>query len=187
MSKIKFYLKSLFSDIYSIYLERGFAPFQKPLIFAGGVFLIIYFGLYLPSFSKLKAVKNDWDNINSVVPYYDSYIRYKKEISNYKKMLPNYKDKDEWLDYIIRNTAKNNSIVPETITAQREVELGGGLIVANKEVTVTASYHDIGKWIADIENAPIFLTISDFNLRKSDNFMVRVQFKLVTIFIKPGA
>lgn len=174
-------------EIRAIYAEKGMEPFKKPLMMALPIFLVVYFGFYAPSGSKLSQAKDELARYELIAPFYDDYVNYKNSAAQYKKKLPLYKDKAEWLDYIIRSSSQKNAITPETIGAQTESEISGGFLLASRSVSIRADYQTIGKLIADIENSPIFVKVTELNLKKDAQLgVVLAEFKVATVFIKPG-
>lgn len=187
INKIISFLKSSVSEIQSIYAEKGVEPFKKPLIVSVPMFLAVYFGFYSPSGTKLSMARDELARYELMAPFYEDYVNYKNSSAQYKKNLPAYKDKAEWLDYIIRSNSQKNGITPDTIGSQTESEITGGFILAYREVSIRADYQTIGKLVADIENSPVFVKISEFNLKKDAELGVVVaQFKVATVFVKPG-
>lgn len=187
INKIISFFKDSVSDLQSIYAEKGIEPFKKPLAVSIPVFLAVYFGFYSPSGTKLMMARDELARYELLSPFYTDYIGYKNAAAQYKKNLPLYKDKDEWLDYIIRTNSQKNGITPDTISSQTESELTGGFVLATREVTIRADYDTIGKLIADIENSPIFVKITEFDLKKDSELgVVSAQFKISTVFVKPG-
>lgn len=187
INKIISFLKNSVSELQGIYAEKGIEPFKKPLIVALPMFLAVYFGFYSPSGAKLSAAKDELARYELMAPFYDDYISYKNSSAQYKKNLPLYKDKGEWLDYIIRSNSQKNGITPDSIGAQTETDVTGGFLLATRVVSIRADYQTIGKLVADIENSPVFVKITELNLKKDAELGVVVaEFKVATVFAKPG-
>jgi len=188
LNNILDYLKRMFSELYKVYSERGIEPFKKPLIFSVPAFLISYFLIYSPSVIQLNNLKRELKSLETLAPYYNDYASSKQVINSYIGKLPLYKDKDEWLNYIITSTSRKIGISIESLSSQQENEVLGFSIVS-RDVTVTTTYDLIGKWIAEIENSPIYVKITNFNLKKVEGKpgFVSVSFKVTTVVPKPEA
>lgn len=180
------YLKEMLSEISAIYKENGIEPFKKPLMFALPGFLISYFLIYQPSVNQLNNYERELKTLQTLAPYYNDYISAKETINSYRNKLPLYKDKDEWLNFIITSSSKKVGVSIDSLLSQNEVELSGFSVVS-REVMVTTTYELIGKWLVEIENSPIFLKITNFNLKKIESKVgyASVSLKLSTVFIKP--
>lgn len=188
IEKIINFFKDSISEIQSIYAEKGIEPFKKPIMFSVPVFLIVYFGFYSPSVSKVNTLKEEVSRYELLGPLYSDYANYKNALSQHKKNLPLYKDKNEWLDYIIMTNCRKSGISPESIGAQTESELTGGFVIASKDVSIVADYFTVGKLVADIENSQIFVKITELTLKKGPQLgTVSAQFKIATVFVKPGS
>ena len=79
-------------------------------------------------------------------------------------------------------------IAPAHVVAQQENDVGNYMVVSRK-VEATTTYNILGKWVAEIENAPIFMRITEMSLQRDNNSpgSVKVELILSTIFPRPGA
>jgi len=60
--------------------------------------------------------------------------------------------------------------------------------VVSREVMVTTTYANLGRWLAEIENSKILLRVSDLTIRRSQDApgTIKVTFTLATVFAKFG-
>lgn len=182
LASVQAFFKDMVGNIMLIYGEKGIEPFRKPLIIAIPTLLIIYSAIYSPLGNKLNNAANRIKSVETVAQYSSDYTEAKSRLSGYQRRLPLAKDKDEWLNFIITNTARNYGISFDGVSAQKETEVGSFLVVS-REVTVTTTYAKLGKWLAEIENSPIFLRVVELSLRR-DEFTpgnIKVTFRLSTI------
>jgi len=181
------YFRSMWDDILIIYGEKGFAPFKKPVIYAAPVLLVLYFGFYGPAGGRLSRARAEVTNMTVVSQYAEQYETAKGRIGLLQRKLPLVKDKDEWLSYVISSTAKKAGVSVDSQSAQRESEVGGYLVVS-REISTTTTYHVFGRWLAEIENSPIFLRITELSVTRDENSPgnVKVSFILSTVFPKQG-
>ena len=187
LDKAVAYFRNMWDDVLIIYGEKGFAPFKKPLTFAAPVLLVLYFGFYSPAGGRLKKARGEVANKTIIAQYAEQYETSKQRLSSLQRKLPLLKDKDEWLSYIIGSSAKKVGISVDTQSAQRETEVGGYLVVS-RDVSTSTTYHHFGRWMAEIENSPIFLRVTEMSLARDENNpgAVKVTFTLSTIFPKVG-
>lgn len=187
LEKFVSYFRNMWDDVLIIYGEKGIAPFKKPLTFAVPVLLVLYFGFYSPAGGRLKRAKSEVANKTIIAQYAEEYETAKQRMTGLQRRLPLVKDKAEWLSYVISNTAKTAGISVDSQSAQRESEVGG-YVVVSREVTTTTTYHVFGRWLAEIENSPIFLRITEMSLTRDENNpgSVKVTVTLSTIFPKMG-
>jgi len=187
LARAQSFLKDMADNIMIIYGEKGFAPFKKPLIIAGPSLLILYAAVYSPLGNKLKVTSAQVESMGVVAQYAGDYQDAKAKLSAYQRKLPFIKDKDEWLNYVITSTAREYGVAFDSLSAQKEMEVGN-YVVVSREVMVTTTYANLGRWLAEIENSKIFLRVSDLSIRRSaDNpGTVKVTFTLATVFSKFG-
>lgn len=186
--KLLSFFKDMLDNIRMIYSEKGIEPFKKPLVVAVPTLIILYAAVYSPLSGKLAASKTHLQSLEIIAQHAGEYEDAKTRLSALQRRLPLIKDKDEWLNFLITNSARAYGISFEGMGAQRENEVGN-FVMVSRDVSVTTNYATLGKWIADIENSPILVRITDLNMRRdaANPGMVKVNFKLSTIFPKfPG-
>ncbi len=185
--RIKAYFRNMAADILIIYGEKGFAPFKRPLTIAAPVLLIIYMAVYSPTTSNLSKTKRNIASMTIVAQYAEQYEASKTRMRSLQQRLPLVKDKDEWLSYVINSTARTVGVTVDSLGAQSESEMSGYLVVS-REVQTTTTYGTLGKWLAEIENSPIFLRVTELNMQRDQNSPgnVRVSFTLSTVFPRFG-
>ncbi|MBU2530371.1 MAG: type 4a pilus biogenesis protein PilO [Elusimicrobia bacterium] len=185
LDKIKFFLTNMLESVAAIYMEKGFEPFKKPLLYSLPIIFGLYFFVYSPTISKLSNKKVELRNIESIAEFFDDYKNAKSRIAAFQRQLPATKDKGDWLNHVLTSTAKVYKVDFDSISAQKEVEISGYYIVS-RGVSLTTTYDKVGKLICDIENSPIFLKVTDFNLKKDPvkRGYVKVDLTLSTVFSK---
>lgn len=185
LQKIKSAVKEMADSILIIYAEKGMEPFKKPLTTAGAVLLAIYVLIYSPITGRVNRAQLEVQNMKVVSQYAGDYESAKMRQYGLQLRLPrNDKDaKDEWLKRIINDSARKVGVAVDSLGAQRENEIGN-YVVVSRDVTATISYAVFGKWLAEIENSPIFLRITTLSLSRNDATpgSLKVQFTLSTIF-----
>lgn len=187
LGRARSFFKNMADEMSIIYAEKGITPFKKPLVVAVPTLLILYLGVYSPMGDKLKSASSDIKRLEVVAQNFGDYSESKSQLAAYQSRLPLVKDKEEWLNYLLTSTGKKCGISFDGISAQTESEAGSFLVVSRK-VTVVTTYENIGRWIAEIENSPIFLRINSFTCEKDrpNPGKVKVEFTLSTIFPKNG-
>jgi len=185
LQKLKSAVKEMADSILIIYAEKGMEPFKKPLTTAGAVLLAIYVMIYSPISGRVNRAQLEVQNMKVVSQYAGDYESAKMRQYGLQLRLPrNDKDaKDEWLKRIINDSARKVGIAVDSLGAQRENEIGN-YVVVSRDVTATLSYSVFGKWLAEIENSPIFLRITTLSLSRNEATpgSLKVQFTLSTIF-----
>ena len=188
IKKATTFLKDMFDNILMIYAEKGMEPFKKPLLLALPAVLVLYGAVYSPLGSKVRAESNRLKKLQIISAHYADYDDAKTRMKAYQLKLPNIKDKDDWLNNVMTSTAKINGISFDSTSAQTESEAGNFLLVS-RVVSVTTTYAQFGRWVADMENSPILIKVADLNLKKdvSRVGVVKIVVKLSTIFPKSRA
>lgn len=186
--KIRSYFRDMLSDILIIYGEKGVAPFKKPLMIAVPSLLVLYAGVYSPLSSNLSRTQHRIDGMKAVALYADDYNDAKTRLMAMQRKLPLFKDKTDWLSYLINDSARKVGVSIDSQGAQAETEVGA-YVVASRQVTATTTYAQFGKWLADMENSPIFVHLTDLSLNRDDSRpgTVKVSFTIATVFPKSGA
>jgi len=187
LAKIKSVAKEMADSIMVIYGEKGIEPFKRPLLIALPSLLCLYALVYSPTSGKLSRSIADQKNMKVVAQFAGDYENAKTKMSGYQRRLPLLKDKDDWLNYLITTSAKSVGVSVDSLGAQRETEVGNYILVS-REVSATTTYTLFGKWLAEIENSPIFLRVTEMNLHRDENTRgaVKVSFTLSTVFPRLG-
>ncbi len=187
VEKAKGRFKDMTANVMIIYGEKGIAPFKRPLVIAVPTLFILYMMVYSPITDRLSKTSKSVVGMRLVAQYAEEYEGAKNRIAGLQRRLPLAKDKSEWLTYVINNSARNVGVSVDSVGAQKETEVSGYLVVARDVQTVT-TYHQFGKWIAEIENSPIFLRITEVSLQRDENIRgsVKVSFTLSTVFPRFG-
>lgn len=185
IEKIRNSAREMKDDVLVIYAEKGMAPFKKPLLIAAPVMLILYGAVYSPSSDKYAAKKIEMEHLEAVSVHYSEYNDMLARRSELRRKMPLAKDKGEWLSYILTSTSKKHGITFDSLMAQEE-QKAGPLTLVSRGASVTSTYEQIGKWLADVENSKIFLKITDLQIsrRSAAPGMVKTTIKLSTVF--PG-
>jgi type II secretory pathway component PulM len=183
--KLLSFFKDMWDNTMMIYGEKGIEPFKKPLIVAVPTLIILYAAVYSPLGTRLSAARSHMESLQVIAQHAGEYEDAKTRLSAYQRRLPLIKDKDEWLNFLITNSAKAYGISFEGMGAQKETEVGN-FVVVSRDVSVTTNYATLGKWMADIENSPILIRIVELNMRRdqSNPGLIKVNFKLSTIIPK---
>ncbi len=187
LQKIESFFKDMYGNVLMIYAEKGFEPFKKPAMIAGPSLLVIYAAVYSPLTGKVATSASQVESMKVVSQYAGEYEDAKTRLAAYQRRLPFIKDKDEWLNYVITNTARAYGISFDSLSAQKETEVSNYLVVS-REVMVTTTYANLGRWIAEIENSKILLRVTDLTIRRSPENpgTIKVTFTLATVFSKFG-
>lgn len=185
--RVKSYFTDMIADILVIYGEKGFAPFKRPLTIAAPSLLLLYVAVYSPMSGKLSSTERKIRSMSDIAQYAEQYEGSKMRIRGLQRNLPLFKDKAEWLSYLINDSARKVGVPINAISAQREGDMGSYLVVS-REVSTKTTYNKLGEWMAAIENSPIFVRITEFNMAKdnADPGMIKVTVVVSTVFPRPG-
>ena len=135
IAKLQSFFGDMMGDIKSIYLEKGFAPFKRPLVVAGPALLVIYAVIYSPINSSLQGSAALLENKRIISRNASEYEEARDRLAEYQRKLPPLREKEEWLNYITTSTARAYNITLEGIRTQTESE-AGSFIVVSREVSV---------------------------------------------------
>lgn len=168
-----------------IYLERGFEPFKVPVLAVTGIIFCLYFFMYKPIEPKLMELNDQLETQRAIHESLGEYNETKNTIGDFKKRLPMYKDKEDWLNYIIISTAKEMEIELDSLDPQVLKE-DGSFAVASRNLETTVEYDIAGRWIEKLENAPVFIRLTNVTMEKvqEDPSYVKLKMTVTTLFLK---
>lgn len=168
-----------------IYLEKGFEPFKVPVLVVCGIVFCLYFFLYKPIEPKLMDLNAQLETQKTIHESLGEYNETKNTIGDFKKRLPMYKDKEDWLNYIIISTAKEMEVELEALDPQVLRE-EGSFAVASRNLETTVEYDIAGRWIEKLENAPVFIRLTNVSMEKDqeDPAYVKLKMTVSTLFLK---
>ena len=183
--KVKSFFNEMTDTMLAIYAEKGIEPFKKPLLITVPLILVLYVGVYSPLRTKIEWTANEVEKNTALSEGAGDYSDAKTRLAGFQRRLPLIKEKDDWLTGLLTNTAKAHNISFDALNAQTEEEAGNFLMVS-KEVQLVTDYATLWKWIADLENSPIYVRIVVLNAEKDpDTGKIKTMLKLSTIFPKP--
>ena len=182
-ARFRLFLSNLFGETAVIYAERGIAPFRKPILLSLPALLALYAAVYSPVAERLSEATVEVSRIAAVEGNYKEYTEAREKLSAYHSRLPMLKDKDEWLSRIITDSAQKAGLSIDSMLSQQDTETDGFVFVS-REVTVTADYAAIGAWLAEIENSPILLRVTQLMLKRTDARpgVLQCSCRLATVF-----
>lgn len=183
IEKIKHLVLGMRDDILVIHSEKGIEPFKKPLLMAAPALLILYAAVYSPSSVKLQEKMTEVEHLAAISVHYVDFNGMMATKSELRRKMPLAKDKGEWLSYILTSTSKNHGITFDALMAQEE-QKAGPLTLVSRGASVTSTYEQIGKWLAEVENSKIFLKVTDLQIarNKLTPGTVKVTISLSTVF-----
>lgn len=178
-------IQDYFDYLQVVYAERGFEPFKIPVLVVLGITFSLYFFLYTPIEPKISDLQSKLDTQKTISESLGEYNDAKNTITEYKKKLPMYKDREDWLNYLIISTAKELGIEIESLSPQQITE-EGKFAIASRNVETTLMFEDAGKWIEKLENAPVFIRITNASINKiqEDPAYVKLTMSISTVFLK---
>lgn len=183
LQKTKLYFTDMTESMRMIYAEKGAEPFKKPLLLTIPLLLALYLAVYMPLSSKARGIAYQLERLQLISTHYESYQEAKARFTAYQRRIPPVKEKDEWLNHIMTASAKKYGIVFDSLSSQNETEVGNFLAVS-RTATATTTYVKVGRWIADMENAPLLAKVTDISIDKDKGLpgTVKVTLTLSTIF-----
>lgn len=185
IARLQRFLADAANNVLAIYAEKGIEPFKKPLGVAAPLLLVIYLAVYVPLGDKIRVAAGKLEASQAIAQGAGDYEDAKKRLLAYQAKLPYLKDKDDWLSSVLMNTARTHGISFDVFSAQTEEEIDDFILVSRK-VELATAYETLGKWLADVENTPVFLRVVYLSvLRDNDNpLRVKVSLQLSTLFAR---
>ena len=186
--RIRAFFQNMADEVMIIYAEKGIEPFKKPLAVAVPSILVLYIAVYSPMGDKVKRAEFEIGRMTAVAESSGEYKDAKSRLTGYQRKLPLIKDKDEWLNYLLNSSGKKYNITFDGLSAQSEAAAGNFLIVS-RDISAITTYDNLGRWVAEIENSPIFIRVGSFSVERdsANPGRVKVKFTVSTVFAKAGA
>lgn len=187
VARLRVIVKEMTDSATMIYAEKGLAPFKKPLLISISVMLGVYALVYSPVQSRISARKMELEKWQVIEKYASEFESADRKIRQYRERLPLLKDKEEWLSGLMNSAARANGMSIDSLSTQAETESGDYLLVS-REASLTTTYAQFGKWLADIERTPAFVRVSGVTITKIEEpaRYVNVRVKLSTVYYKGG-
>lgn len=186
ISKARGFFTEATDNVLVIYAEKGIEPFKKPLMIAFPVLLVLFAGVYRPLGGKIEEANYQLEVSQAISEGAGDYQAVKEQLLAAQSRLPLLKDKDEWLSYLLMNSAKAHGISFDMLSAQTEEDAGSFLVVSRRVEFVT-DYSTLGRWLAEVENSPIFIRVVSLEVAREEMnpLRLKVSVKLSTVFMKP--
>ncbi len=145
--------------------EKGPKHFARPLGIAGGAVVALYVFVYVPTEEALAQAQKRLLAARATGQFASDYKSASSKLLEYAARLPQPSDKDGWLFNTIVESAQRNGITLGNVGSQTETETPG-YVVLSMQVTASATYAQLGTWIASLEGSKRLLHVASVRIHK---------------------
>ncbi len=185
MNKILESVKKGLADIKMVLAEGNHKLFVKQAVAIVLVFLgYRYLGNALQE--EDGNIRGQIEAVQAQQSNEKAYLANKKKLLELEPRFPDMEAKNDWLLRQIVSVFKDSKLTPKLGASQAEDNTNSAYTVAAIPVTLDASYKDLGRLLAEIENREEYLKVSEVSLTKGKEALGynNISLKINTIFPK---
>jgi hypothetical protein len=145
--------------------DKGWKYFQRPILLGLIMSLATYQLLYHAPVRRLVDIQGEIEASEATVKYAPQYKDLKERLAILYSMLPRTKDPEAWLLNAIRESLREEGIVPISFSPARSTRVEGYRFLSIS-VNCNASYKQLGSWIARLERGDALMYVDHFELQK---------------------
>lgn len=145
--------------------DKGVKHFSRPIGMGLVMIFCSHFYVFKPSETALKKVSSELEATTATAQYAGDYKDLRARIDGLYTRLPRTKNPEEWLLTEIRETLRQEGLVPDSISSP-QMDTGPGYQIVSRAVALTAEYRQAGAWIARLERNKSLLHVADMTLTK---------------------
>lgn len=174
-------------DVNDSLAEGNYKLIAKQVVVVIVAFLILRFGVGKLN-EQTKAVRTQIDAIRVQQSSEQDYLTSKRKLLSLEPRFPEVKEKDQWLISKLLEVFQPANVTANMNELQVENGANPNYLIISKKVSFSTKFLDFGKLLAEIENRPEYMRISEFSLRKNpdpnDLEMNTVDMTFNTVFPK---
>ena len=161
---------------------------MRPAVLCGVVVVALagylgYYGIYLPDQRKLSTLREQLTKEQETQELAGGLVHSLEEVEQLRKRLPQAPETERLLQEVGRIAQQEGvqliSIVPQEPKGLQDVTR---LAVTLKFVS---SYHQLGRFVSGLENAPLFLLVETLNLSRDREDVAHVEMTVSTVYVPP--
>ena len=158
-------LQSDLTNLRDCLRERGVGYFQRPI--ALGLFLVFaaYYFVYKSPEKAQRLVNQELSAVQATLQYAGTYKDMKERLQILSSMLPKGPDTERWLLESIRESLRQEAIVPISFSPPKEAKVEGYRFISIT-VTCEASYRQLASWVARLERGEALMYVEKLKLDK---------------------
>lgn len=166
MNKIKASLEKGFNDMKLVLEEGNYKLFAKQFVVVVVVFLLFKYvnGSYQ---EKISNYRGQIDAIHSQQTNEQEYLTNKKRLLDLEPRFPDLESKSEWLMTQVLDLFQHSDLTPKMTGGQAENATDPNYTKTSLEVKTSSSWLQFAQLIANLENRPEYLRVSNFKLVKN--------------------
>lgn len=155
-------------DINDVIQDHNYKLFLKQFIVVVIGFMLLRWGSGQLE-EQTKTVRQQIDSIRVQQSSEQEYLNNKRKLLALEPQFPDFASKDQWLIQELLDVFKSTNTTANMNDPQVENPTNPNYTIVSKKVSFTMGFLEFGKLLADIENRPSYLQVSDYNIAKSND------------------
>jgi Tfp pilus assembly protein PilO len=165
---LKRWAMALSSEIQSLkdgLRDKGPKYFARPLGISAMLVFASYHYVYKAPQQAMVQVLGELDAAKATAQYANDYQDLKDRLNRLYSSLPKTRDPATWLLSEVRDSLRQEGIVPDSFSSPTD-EAGIGYKLVSMTISLTTSYPQLAAWVARIERSKYLMHIKDVKLVK---------------------
>lgn len=184
-NKIVESIKKGLNDIKLVMEEGNYKLFLKQIV----VIIVIFLGYryFNTSFQEKEMnIRGQMEAVLAQQTNEQDYLASKRKLLDLEPRFPDLSAKNDWLLLQVVSIFRDSHLTPKLGSSQAEDNTNSAYTAVGIPVSVEASYAQFGQLLANIENRPEYLRISEFTLTKGTEVLGQnsITLRINTIFPK---
>ncbi len=184
-NKIVESIKKGLNDIKLVMEEGNYKLFLKQIV----VIIVIFLGYryFNTSFQEKEMnIRGQMEAVLAQQTNEQDYLASKRKLLDLEPRFPDLSAKNDWLLLQVVSIFRDSHLTPKLGSSQAEDNTNSTYTAVGIPVSVEASYAQFGQLLANIENRPEYLRISEFTLTKGTEVLGQnsITLRINTIFPK---
>jgi len=146
--------------------DKGPKYFARPLILGAVMVWASYHFVYAPPKEQMRDVADKLQAVQATVQYASDYEDLRDRLSILRSKLPRTNDPEGWLLSEIRESLRQEAILPNGFSTPR-LQSGPGYRLVSITINMSAGYAQLANWIARIERSRSLMHIAELHLAKA--------------------
>ena len=165
--------------------DKGPKYFARPLVLAAVMIWASYHFVYAPPREQMGDVANKLQAVQATMQYASDYEDLRDRLNILRTKLPHTNDPEGWLLSEIRESLRQESILPNGFSTPKQ-QSGPGYRLVSITISLSARYSQLANWIARIERSKSLMHIAELHIAKTSKPIGMNQVDVTVTTIVPA-
>ena len=153
-------------DVGDAFQEGNYKLFAKQVVVIVAVFMLVRWASGRLD-EQTKSVRQQIESIRVQQSSEQEYLANKSKLMSLEPQFPDISVKDQWLIQQLFEVFKPVKINANLSDPQMENANNPNYTIVSKKVNFAINFLDFGKLLAEVENRPFYLRVSEFSITKN--------------------